>query len=318
MEAEGDVDERVVLQYAREHPDEDKDYAGDVQAGGAQLPQDSHAPQELQAVDDHVPMMTDEEWNEMVNATVKCDREQEQRLPIPVKQRVAEAEATKRATDREVSTQAKFVKFDHTNVEQQKSKHPRTDMFSPTFAGEISGSPSTTKDDVRLITEEIDLYEEDIPEETVLLESWDWDVNVQLLEGDYAQFEIPIEEKRKRGFHSEDAGPLELPAEELAFSDKQAMYAELNRLRKLEVICDVQAGVDVTQTLHLDTKLVRDWRFRQGWWIRHARIVAREFRGQSASTEETFSPTTPLMMVKVLMVIALVFKLYNVKMLWFQ
>jgi len=35
-------------------------------------------------------------------------------------------------------------------------------------------------------------------------------------------------------------------------------------------------------------------------------MVAREFRGRSASTEETFSSTTPLMMVKVLMVISLV------------
>jgi hypothetical protein len=35
-------------------------------------------------------------------------------------------------------------------------------------------------------------------------------------------------------------------------------------------------------------------------------MVAREFRGQSASAEETFSSTTPRMMVKVLMVISLV------------
>ena len=38
-------------------------------------------------------------------------------------------------------------------------------------------------------------------------------------------------------------------------------------------------------------------------------MVAREFRGQSASTEETFSPTTPLVLVKVFMVISLVQKL---------
>eukprot|EP00435_Cladocopium_sp_Y103_P002789 s2949_g1.t1 len=79
---------------------------------------------------------------------------------------------------------------------------------------------------------------------------------------------------------------------------------ELDRLRHLEVIGDVQSDVDVSQALHLDTKLVRDWRFREGCWIRRARMVAREFRGQSASTDETFSPTTPLMLVKVLMVIA--------------
>ena len=177
VEAEADAAERAVLQYAREHLDEDKDDAGDAQAGGAQLPQDSHAPQELEAVDDHVPMMTDGEWHEMVNTQVKRDPEQEVLLPIPVRQRVAEAEATKRATDKEASTQPKFVKFDHTAVKQQKSKHPGTAMFSPTFAGEISGSPSTGRGDVRVITEEIELYEEDIPEETVPLESWDWDVN---------------------------------------------------------------------------------------------------------------------------------------------
>ena len=62
-------------------------------------------------------------------------------------------------------------------------------------------------------------------------------------------------------------------------------------------------------------------------------MVAREFRGRSVSTEETFSSTTPLMMVKVLMVISLVkgllmstldvsdvffFKSCNVKMLLYQ
>ena len=98
--------------------------------------------------------------------------------------------------------------------------------------------------------------------------------------------------------------------EELAYLDKQAMYAELERLRKLEVICDVQPSVNIDAALHLDTKLVRDWRYRQGMWIRRARMVAREFRGRDASTEETFSPTTPLMLVKVLMVIALVKNLF--------
>ena len=166
-------------------------------------------------------------------------------------------------------------------------------MFRPTFAGEIPGSPSATKGHIRLITEEIELYKEDIPEETVPLESWDWDLNDQLLEGDYAQFEIPNEEKRRRGFHSEEIGPPDVIAEELASLDKQAMYAELDRVRKLEVICDVQAVVDVTQALHPDTKLVRDRRFCQGCWIRRARMVAREFRGGSASTEEAFSPTPP-------------------------
>ena len=72
------------------------------------------------------------------------------------------------------------------------------------------------------------------------------------------------------------------------------------------MIVDVQDGADVSEALQLDTKLVRDWRFRQGCWVRRARMVARELRGQNASTDETFSPTAPLMLVKVLMVISLV------------
>ena len=54
--------------------------------------------------------------------------------------------------------------------------------------------------------------------------------------------------------------------EELAYLDKQAMFAELERPGKLEVIYDVQPGVEVGAALPQDTKLVWDWRFRQGPW----------------------------------------------------
>ena len=56
----------------------------------------------------------------------------------------------------------------------------------------------------------------------------------------------------------------------------------------------------------LDTRLVRDWRFRDGRWKRRARLVAREFRAGDASNAETFSPTTPLSVVKMLIVLSLV------------
>ena len=44
--------------------------------------------------------------------------------------------------------------------------------------------------------------------------------------------------------------------EELAYLDKQAMFAELERPGKLEVIYDVQPGVEVGAALPQDTKLV--------------------------------------------------------------
>jgi hypothetical protein len=67
-------------------------------------------------------------------------------------------------------------------------------------------------------------------------------VNDQLLDGDHGQYEIPNDEKLKRGFFCEDSGPPDASAEEFTFLDKQSMYAELDRLRKLEVICDVRDG----------------------------------------------------------------------------
>ena len=84
-------------------------------------------------------------------------------------------------------------------------------------------------------------------------------VNDQWLDGDHGQYGIPNDEKLKRGFFCEDSEPPDASAEEFAFLDEQNMYAESDRLRKLEVICDVRDGVHATQALRLDNKLARDW-----------------------------------------------------------
>ena len=76
------------------------------------------------------------------------------------------------------------------------------------------------------MVEQIELYDEDEVDE-MPMESWDWDANDQLLEGDFSQHNTGDEEKAKRGFFNEDAGPPEVTAEELTHLDKQAMYVEL-------------------------------------------------------------------------------------------
>jgi hypothetical protein len=243
VEPERDVDEEAMIKYAKDHPDDDKEEAGEPL-----LP-----PQEPQAVDNKLPEIPDAEFEGMIAEAAKRDREQELALPMASKQRVADPEGVKKPTGNQLSTQAKFVKFDHTKTEEQKAKHSRTGgMFNPTFAGDLisspaaaTSSPSTTTGHVRRITEEIELYDEDEIEEKIPLETWDWDVNDQLLDGDFSEHEISEVDKAKRGFHNENAGPPQVSAEELAYLDKQAMYAELERLRQLEVISDVQAGLDV-------------------------------------------------------------------------
>ena len=86
-------------------------------------------------------------------------------------------------------------------MRKKKPKQSRTGMCSPSFAGDIvsspAGSPSSSTGHVRLVTGGIELHEEDEPEIEV---PRDWDVNDQLLDGDYGQFEIPNDEKLKRGF----------------------------------------------------------------------------------------------------------------------
>ena len=76
-------------------------------------------------------------------------------------------------------------------------------MFSPTFAGNLVSSPSsagaassspTATGHIRRIVEDVELYDEDEEGEDVPLETWDWDMNDQLLDGDFANFEISEEE----------------------------------------------------------------------------------------------------------------------------
>ena len=77
-------------------------------------------------------------------------------------------------------------------------------------------------------------------------------------------------------------------------------------MRSLDVIDDMKEGLVAEDCMKLDTRLVRDWRFRENQWKRRARLVAREFRDGDASSYETFSPTTPLAVVKMLIVMSLI------------
>ena len=82
---------------------------------------------------------------------------EEVRLPIPVRQRVqaAEAEAAKRSQQDPEGSQAKFVRFDpETEVLEPSQKQLRM-LHSPSYAGEISGSPapSSTSRHVRRVME---------------------------------------------------------------------------------------------------------------------------------------------------------------------
>ena len=147
---------------------------------------------------------------------------------------------------------------------------------------------------MRRLVEEIELYDEDELEVNIADDSLEWELCETQL--DFAGEKVMISdgEKKRRGFHDEGAGPPTVTDEELAWLDQEAMQAELERLRALDVIDDVGKEMDVENCMKLDTRLVRDLRFRENEWRRRARLVAREFRDGDASNYETFSPSTPM------------------------
>ena len=107
----------------------------------------------------------------------------------------------------------------------------------------------------------------------------------------------------------EVAGPPDLNEEHVLKKDKKAIMVEMERLEKLGVIKFVplselkgqeDKGIDWKW---LTTKMVFDWRFRQGKWTRRSRLVAREFK-QASQTNDVFSPATNTSLVRGLPVLA--------------
>ena len=115
-------------------------------------------------------------------------------------------------------------------------------------------------------------------------------------------------------FPSEADGPPDLSASELEMLDNEAGIEEITRLFELNVLdgCDAAMRDEVM----LDTRCVFDWRYRDGW-RRRCRLVAREFNVTGESTSETFSPTSTMAAMRMLLVLAMVKRLnmvaYDVK-----
>ena len=262
VEPEFDDDEKGVMKYAKENPMEDlEDMAEEVEisktggaggAGGAS----ASVPVAMQSEAD--------QGGADLGALAQSKRSGgDVRLPIPVRQRIAEAEATKREQQDGEDVPAKFVKFDpESAITEPSPKQPRTTLYSPVYAGELATSPATssTSRHVRRIVEDIELYDED---ELECGFSGDPDLEFGEPQPEFAgeRVEISEEEKKRRGFFNEGAGPPTVTEDELAWLDQEAMHAELKRLKNLDVIEDISDGAIAEECVKLDTRLVRDWRF---------------------------------------------------------
>eukprot|EP00435_Cladocopium_sp_Y103_P030225 s3061_g7.t1 len=91
-------------------------------------------------------------------------------------------------------------------------------------------------------------------------------------------------------FEEGDGHPPVLSEEELEMVDQAAGFEEINRLLEIGVLREPTPEERERGTL-LTTRSVYDWRYRDGW-KRRCRYVAREFKGYSKNTAETFAPTS--------------------------
>ncbi|CAE7447860.1 unnamed protein product [Symbiodinium sp. CCMP2592] len=93
-------------------------------------------------------------------------------------------------------------------------------------------------------------------------------------------------------------GPPQLPAEKLQILDAAMDKVELNRLLEMGVLKQLTDNDDTSGMMNLQSKFVRDWRFRSNaagtaWsWVRRSRLVAKEFRFIDPTMEHLYAPAS--------------------------
>ena len=126
-------------------------------------------------------------------------------------------------------------------------------------------------------------------------------VDDEAIEGIYGSEESPNEEIPEWS-HEFEEGPPKLEDHELEAVDKQSRMTEIERLMDMKVLKPIgREQAESGSYKHLSTKIVYDWRHRDGQWKRRGRLVAREFRWLTDyDLAALFSPTGVASTVKLL------------------
>ena len=143
-------------------------------------------------------------------------------------------------------------------------------------------------DDEEVSIEEFDGLDAEIDDEEGILQ-------------DYESEESPNEEVPTWS-HDFDEGPPKLEEHELEVIDRQSRKTEIERLMDMKVLKPIREEQATSGSYkHLSTKIVYDWRHRDGQWKRRGRLVAREFRWLTDyDIAALFSPTGVASTVKLL------------------
>ena len=102
--------------------------------------------------------------------------------------------------------------------------------------------------------------------------------------------------------HEFEEGPPKLEEHELEAVDRQSRKTEIESLLDMKILKPIsEAQATSGSYKHLSTKIVYDWRHRDGQWKRRGRLVTREFRWLTDyDLAALFSPTGVASTVKLL------------------
>ena len=99
---------------------------------------------------------------------------------------------------------------------------------------------------------------------------------------------------------SYEDGPPPLGPEELAALDQSMDRVEIKRLLSMNVLKRIPEGGNVDGMKKLNSKNVRDWRFRGNVWVRRSRLVAKEFRFLEPELGDLYAPASMAVLQRVL------------------
>ena len=142
-------------------------------------------------------------------------------------------------------------------------------------------------DDEEVEMEELEEVEANVCEEEEEIPEW--------------EDEEELNEKLPTWSNNFEDGPPKLTDEELENVDNESRAFEIERLEKMGVLKRLPQDADKAKYKFLSTKVVYDWRHREGKWQRRGRLVAREYKWlTSYDLASLFSPTGVSSTIKML------------------
>ena len=100
-------------------------------------------------------------------------------------------------------------------------------------------------------------------------------------------------------YRTYEDGPPELSQEELEKLDTAMDRVEDQRLLQMGVLRRMDSSSARPDMKKLQSKYVRDWRFRGGCWIRRSRLVAKEFRFLEPELQNLYAPASMAVLQRV-------------------